>query len=49
MLTAIGLSAEQARCTLRFGLGRFNDEDEIERVLPAVIEAVRRLRLTAPV
>jgi cysteine desulfurase len=49
VLTAIGLSAEQARSTLRFGVGRFNHEDEIDRVLPAVIQAVRRLRLTAPV
>ena len=49
VLTAIGLEAGQARSTLRFGLGRFTTEEEIERVLAALIAAIRELRGAAPV
>jgi cysteine desulfurase len=44
VLAAMGRSAEQARSTLRFGLGRFTTEAEIDYVAGRVIEEVLRLR-----
>ncbi|MFO7810270.1 MAG: cysteine desulfurase family protein [Candidatus Delongbacteria bacterium] len=44
VLTSIGLSAEQAQSSIRFSVGRFNTEAEIEFVAQKVIEAVKRLR-----
>jgi len=44
VLAAMGRSAEQARSTLRFGLGRFTTESEIDYVAGRVIEEVLRLR-----
>ena len=43
VLSAIGCSAETARSTLRFGLGRFTTREEIEEVIPAVVAAAREL------
>lgn len=44
VLTSIGLSAEQAQSSIRFSVGRFNTEVEIEFVAQKVIGAVKRLR-----
>jgi cysteine desulfurase len=44
VLTAIGLSPELARSSLRLTVGRQNTADEIERVIEAVAETVERLR-----
>ncbi len=44
VLRAIGLSDEQARASIRFGLGRFNTEQEIDAAAAIVIQAVRLLR-----
>lgn len=44
VLKAIGLDDEQADASVRFGLGRFNTEEEIEWVIAHVIETVQRLR-----
>jgi cysteine desulfurase len=44
VLSAIGLSPEQARSSIRFSLGRFNTDQDIDRtleVLPAVVEQLR--------
>jgi cysteine desulfurase len=46
VLTAIGLEPVAARGTIRFSLGRTNNDDEIARllaVLPGIIERLRRL------
>jgi cysteine desulfurase len=47
-LTAIGLKHEQARSSIRFSLGRFNTDADVDaalEVLPAVVE---RLRAVSP-
>jgi len=44
VLRAIGLTDEQARSTLRFGLGRFSTEQEIDTAVTIVADAARHLR-----
>jgi cysteine desulfurase len=44
VLTALGRSEKLAYASLRFGLGRFNTEEEIEKVGEAVIKTVKALR-----
>lgn len=44
VLLALGLSDDMARSTLRFGLGRGNDADQICRVADRLIELIRQLR-----
>lgn len=47
VLRAIGLSDEDARASIRFGLGRFNTEQEIDAAAAVVEGAVRQLRRRA--
>jgi cysteine desulfurase len=44
VLRALGMNDELARSAIRFGLGRFNTADEIERAAAHVINAVRVCR-----
>jgi cysteine desulfurase len=44
VLRALGLSDEMARSTLRFGLGRGNDPDQVCWVADRLIELIRQLR-----
>ncbi len=44
VLRAMGLGADLARSSLRFGLGRFTTEDEVDFAAEAVASAVERLR-----
>ena len=44
VLTAMGLSAEQAASTLRIGIGRFNTNEELEYVVQRLSEVITRLR-----
>jgi cysteine desulfurase len=44
VLTAMGLSAEDARASLRLSLGATTTDDEVDLALKAVPEAVARLR-----
>ena len=48
VLTAIGLSREDARSCLRFSLGRSNDEAQVDSLIDAVASAVQRLQKLAP-
>lgn len=43
VLLAMGLSREEAASTVRASLGRFTSEDEIDRAVGHIIEAVRNL------
>jgi cysteine desulfurase len=44
VLRAIGLSDDQTRASLRFGIGRFNTPEEIDFAIQSVREVVHRLR-----
>lgn len=44
VLRALGLTDDEARGTLRFGLGRFNTAGDVDRAVGAVSKAVRHLR-----
>ncbi|MGA8272433.1 MAG: aminotransferase class V-fold PLP-dependent enzyme, partial [Candidatus Sulfotelmatobacter sp.] len=48
VLTAMGLSSDRARSSIRFSLGKQNTAEEIEIALAMVPEAVARLRELAP-
>jgi cysteine desulfurase len=43
-LLGLGLSPEEARATIRFGLGRHTTRDEIDRVSQMIISSVQHLR-----
>jgi cysteine desulfurase len=42
VLRAMGLSEEMARAAVRFGIGRFNTEDEIDYAAGRLVESVKR-------
>jgi len=44
VLLALGMSEDQARSSLRFGLGRFNTEEEIELAASMVAQGVQDLQ-----
>jgi len=48
VLRAIGVSDELAHSSIRFGIGRFNTEEEIDHAAARVIAEVRRLRALSP-
>jgi cysteine desulfurase len=43
VLMGIGLSEDQARCSLRFGIGRFNTEEQIEIAIEQILLAYQEL------
>ncbi len=49
VLRAIGLDDDMARASLRFGLGRYTTEAEVDYATRAVAEAVARLRMHSAV
>ena len=48
VLKALGVGDELAHTSIRFGLGRFNTEEEVDLVADLVISEVRRLRDLSP-
>jgi cysteine desulfurase len=48
VLKAIGLDDEHARCSVRFGLGRFTTEEEVRYVAEKVTKAVEEIRRKSP-
>ena len=49
VLRALGLGDAQARASIRFGLGRFNTEAEVDYVIEKLCSLVTRLRAPTPV
>ncbi|MFZ0271869.1 MAG: IscS subfamily cysteine desulfurase [Acidobacteriaceae bacterium] len=48
VLRALGLSEEAAHSSIRFGLGRFNTEEEVDYVAERLIDVVKKLRDLSP-
>jgi cysteine desulfurase len=48
VLRALGIGEELAHTSIRFGLGRFNTEEEIDYVGALVVDKVRKLRELSP-
>ena len=48
VLKAIGVDEDLAHASIRFGLGRFNTEEEVDYAAARVVETVKKLRELAP-
>ena len=48
VLKALGVSDELAHSSIRFGLGRFNTEEEVDFAVKEVVAAVKHLRSLSP-
>jgi cysteine desulfurase len=48
VLRALGVGEELAHTSIRFGLGRFNTEAEVDYVIKLVVDKVKRLRELSP-
>jgi cysteine desulfurase len=48
VLNAMGVSDDRAHSSLRFGLGRFTTDEEVDYVADLVVEKVKRLRELSP-
>lgn len=48
VLRALGLDDENAHSSLRFGIGRFTTEEEVDYVCEKIIKVVTRLRELSP-
>jgi cysteine desulfurase len=48
VLRALGVSDDLSHSSIRFGLGRFNTEEEVNYVADRVVETVKRLRELSP-
>jgi cysteine desulfurase len=49
VLTAMGLTPEQARSSIRFSLGKHNTEADVDFAVSVIPEVVERLRSISPV
>ena len=48
VLKALGVGEDLAHTSIRFGLGRFNTEEEVDYVVNRMVEVVSRLRELSP-
>jgi cysteine desulfurase len=48
VLRSLGVGSDLAHSSIRFGLGRFNTQEEIDFVVDRVVQAVRKLREMSP-
>ncbi len=48
VLRAIGVDEDTAQSSIRFGLGRFNTEEEVDYAIDRVVAEVKRLRALSP-
>lgn len=48
VLRALGVNEEMAHSSIRYGLGRFNTEEEVDYVIDLMVEKVNRLRDMSP-
>ena len=48
VLRALGVDEELAHTSIRFGLGRFNTEEEVDFVVEMVVDKVKKLRELSP-
>jgi cysteine desulfurase len=48
VLRALGVEEEMAHTSIRFGLGRFNTEEEVDHVIKLVVDKVSKLREMSP-
>jgi cysteine desulfurase len=48
VLRAVGVQEEMAHTSIRFGLGRFNSEEEVDYVIKLVVGKVNKLRELSP-
>jgi cysteine desulfurase len=48
VLRAMGVPVEMAHTSIRFGLGRFNTEEEVDYVIDLVVQKVKKLREMSP-
>jgi cysteine desulfurase len=48
VLRAVGVEEELAHTSIRFGLGRFNTEEEVDYVVKLVVDKVKKLRELSP-
>jgi cysteine desulfurase len=48
VLHSMGLDEDLAHSSIRFGIGRFNTEEEVDYVADLMVEKVRRLRAMSP-
>jgi cysteine desulfurase len=48
VLRALGVSDDLAHSSIRFGLGRFNTEEDVDYVIEAVVQTVTHLRSLSP-
>jgi len=48
VLRALGVEEEMAHTSIRFGLGRFNTDEEVDYVVEKVVDKVNKLREMSP-